>query len=224
MNQHIKRPKACLFDLDGVLIDSEPLHGESWKKTAAFFNAELNQEQLKLLQGRRRVECAKQIIKWIGKPIELDNLLSIHQPISKKLLRKTKAMPGAEDLVKLCVKQQLPIALVTSSTENSVKNKSAPHPWIELIEKRVQGDDPSLSSGKPSPEPYLLAAKKLNLDPGECWALEDSISGSESAINAGCKVWILNNNFKIEESLLNDSFPKNIHHINKILNILKTLI
>ena len=46
-------PKAFLFDLDGVLIDSEPLHGQAWKETAALFDLNLSHGQLKLLRGRR---------------------------------------------------------------------------------------------------------------------------------------------------------------------------
>ena len=224
MNQHIEKPKACLFDLDGVLIDSEPLHGKTWEKTSAYFNTKLNESQLKLLQGRRRVDCAKQIIQWIGRPIELNELLAIHKPISKKLLSKAKAMPGAESLVRWCKSNNLPIALVTSSNMDSVNNKSAPHPWINLISTRVQGDDPYLSAGKPFPAPYLLAAKKLNVNPKDCWAIEDSISGKQSAITAGCKVWVLKSDLNKEENLLSDSFPKNINHLKDVLKILIKII
>ena len=57
----MKRPVACLFDLDGLLLDTENLHGEAWYKAAASFGTELTQEQLLMLRGRRRLECAKQI-------------------------------------------------------------------------------------------------------------------------------------------------------------------
>jgi len=64
MKKNWKFPKAFLFDLDGVLIDSEPLHGKAWKETAALFDLNLTYSQLKLLRGRRRIDCANEIVDF----------------------------------------------------------------------------------------------------------------------------------------------------------------
>ncbi len=58
-------PKACLFDLDGVLLDTEPLHGAAWAKTAATYGTHLTEKKLFFLRGRRRIDCAKQVLEWI---------------------------------------------------------------------------------------------------------------------------------------------------------------
>ncbi len=213
----MKKPKACLFDLDGVLIDSEPLHGKAWKKTASFFNKELTNAQLNLLKGRTRLNCGQQLIEWIDESIDLEEVLAIHSPISKNLIKEAKAMPGAAELVLWCYKEKLPIALVTSSSEESVQNKSNPHSWMKVFSTKVHGDDPLLSAGKPSPEPYLLAAKKLNVNPSSCWAIEDSISGTKSALNAGCMVWVLN------KQKTNHSKNVNPIYIKELKDILITL-
>ena len=55
----------------------------------------------------------------------------------------------------------------------------------------VCGDDPELKAGKPEADPYLLAAKRLNVQPEHCWAFEDSEAGTQSALSAGCIVWRL---------------------------------
>ena len=60
MKKNWNFPKALLFDLDGVLIDSEPLHGQAWKETAALLNLNLTYNQLKLLRGKRRIDCANE--------------------------------------------------------------------------------------------------------------------------------------------------------------------
>ena len=97
--------------------------------------------------------------------------------------------------------------------------------WLGLFKEKVLGDDPFIFNGKPSPEPYLLGAKKLNLKPEECWAIEDSTSGILSAIKAGCIVWVLTNN---KEIVLNNlpNYPKKkliiINNLNIILQELKT--
>ena len=218
-------PKALLFDLDGVLLDTEPLHGKAWKKTAASFGTNLNNTQLELLKGRRRKDCAQQISNWINQSIEIEEILKVHNPISKKLLKNSAAMPGAEDLVKWCCFNKLPISLITSSTSSSVFSKTASHNWLNSFSTRVHGDDPYLKSGKPAPDAYLLGAKKLKVDPKKCWAIEDSISGTESALLAGCHVWVLKtnpnkilSNEKIKDSNLKPEF---INHLDNVLYMLK---
>ena len=71
-------PKAILFDLDGVLIDSEPLHGKAWKETAALFDLNLTHSQLQLLRGKRRIDCANELVKLIPKTVEARDLLNRH--------------------------------------------------------------------------------------------------------------------------------------------------
>ena len=204
-------PKAFLFGLDGVLINSEPLHGQAWKETAAFFDLNLTQSQLKLLRGRRRIDCAKELVKLIPKEVKTEDLLTIHKPISRKLILTAQAMPGSESLVKRCHRNNIPMALVTSSSHESVDIKIAPHKWMNLFSITVLGDDELLQKGKPAPDPYLLAAEKLNIAPEECWAVEDSISGVSSALKAGCFVFLLKER--------NDELPKKeLFEENKNLN------
>ncbi len=216
-------PHACLFDLDGVLIDTEPLHSRAWKEAAASFGTKINEEQLKLLKGRRRVDCAKQILKWSTSTIDLNEFLSAHEPIARKHLRKSESIPGAKELVQWCFDQKLPIALVTSSSRSSVKFKSAAHPWLEKISTRVFGDDNELIEGKPAPDPFLLAASRLNTDPKKCWAIEDSISGAQSALKAGCLVWLVNNKKEDVLKKIPTYLRNNIIEINNLKEILLSI-
>ncbi len=194
MKKHWDFPKAFLFDLDGVLIDSEPLHGQAWKETAALFDLNLTCSQLKLLRGKRRIDCANELVRLIPKEVKVKELLNLHKPISRKLIPNALAMQGAENLVKRCHADNIPMALVTSSSSESLQIKTAPHQWMNLFSVMVLGDDKLLAKGKPAPDPYLLAAEKLNIAPQECWAVEDSISGISSALEAGCFVFLLKEN------------------------------
>ena len=184
-------PKALLFDLDGVLIDSEPLHGQAWRETAALFDLNLTDSQLKLLRGKRRIDCANELTKLIPNEVKSSDFLKLHEPISRQLILSAQAMQGGESLIKTCHKYNIPMALVTSSSSKSIQIKTAPHKWMNLFSVVVLGDEKLLDKGKPAPDPYLLAAKKLNFDPKECWAVEDSISGVSSALEAGCFVFFL---------------------------------
>jgi len=217
----MNRPEACLFDLDGVLLDTEQLHSETWSRTARIYGTDLSQQQLMNLQGRRRLECAGLLVKWVKKTISVKELLKIHQPIYKELMNDIKPVSGAEELVTWCSNNNLAMALVTSSNAKSVAMKSSSHDWLKLIEARVYGDDSNLRKGKPAPEPFLLAANKLGVNPKNCWAIEDSDSGKESAINAGCHVWLLNSKYIKNKETNHLDNPTYISHLNQILEKLK---
>ena len=223
MKKNWNFPKAFLFDLDGVLIDSEPLHGQAWKETAALYDLNLTNNQLKLLRGKRRIDCANELIKLIPKAVEAKDLLTLHKPISRQLILTAKAMQGGENLVKRCHKKDLQMALVTSSSYESFQIKTSPHQWMNLFSVIVLGDDKLLAKGKPAPDPYLLAAEKLNIAPQECWAVEDSISGVSSALEAGCFVFFLkekNHDLPRKEFFEQNKNLNEINHLKEIEQVL----
>lgn len=195
MQDGVMGPAACLFDLDGLLLDTEPLQAKAWHNAAAHFGCELGANQLLSLRGQRRLDCAALVCSWIAaagiNPPSCEVLLAVRQPLADALLPSAAAMDGAAELVQMCSDRLMPMALVTSSSQEAVQRKAAPHRWLELIKVRVYGNDPALAAGKPAPDPFLLAAKRLGCNPGDCWAFEDSAAGIEAAVAAGCQVYAL---------------------------------
>ncbi|MEO1001590.1 MAG: HAD family phosphatase [Cyanobacteria bacterium J06638_7] len=191
----MSRPAACLFDLDGLLLDTEPLHARAWRQAARHFGLELSDSELLLLRGRRRLDCAEQVRQWIqlqqGQAPAVQELLRVRQPIAERLLVQAPAIDGAPELLQRCSSLAIPMALVTSSAAPSVALKSAPHPWLEAIGVRIHGDEPALRAGKPAPDPFLLAAERLGVPAQRCWAFEDSQAGAAAAAAAGCRVVVL---------------------------------
>lgn len=190
-----QRPAACLFDLDGLLLDTEPAHAQAWQAAASRFGRPLDDAELLSLRGRRRRDCAGQVRQWIatagGPHLSEEELLAVRQPIAEALLASAPAMPGAEALVRRCRALDIPMALATSSARPAVAIKVAPHPWMDLIDVRVHGDDPELGDGKPAPDAFLLAARRLGVAATACWAFEDSSAGVAAALGAGCRVHVL---------------------------------
>jgi beta-phosphoglucomutase-like phosphatase (HAD superfamily) len=188
-------PAACLFDLDGLLLDTEPLHARAWQEAASLFGRPLSAAELLALRGRRRHDCAEQVRQWIaaagGPELSPEALLAVRQPIAEALLPQASPMAGAPELVGRCAALGVPMALATSSSRAAVALKAAPHPWLEAITERVHGDDPALAAGKPAPDAFLLAAERLGVAPRDCWAFEDSPAGARSALAAGCTVLVL---------------------------------
>jgi beta-phosphoglucomutase-like phosphatase (HAD superfamily) len=147
------------------------------------------------LRGRRRSDNVDQVRAWIGEAGQAvptaAELLAVQQPIAQRLLRGAAPMPGARGLLEHLRDLQVAMALVTSSGRDAVERKCAPHPWLGIIRERVLGDDPELRVGKPAPDPFLLAAQRLGVAPGDCWAFEDSLAGAQSARAAGCVVHVV---------------------------------
>ena len=187
----LSAPKACLFDLDGLLLDTEPLQAKAWKEAAACFNGSLSRQQLQQLKGRRREDNANLVCSWLQQCVSAEQLLKAREPIARRLVSEALAVPGAEQLIRFCSSKTLPMVLVTSSKKASLLYKISGHPWLDLIHGRVLGDDSELRAGKPAPDPYVLATQRLGLSPGECWVFEDSEAGCQSALEAGCWVWQL---------------------------------
>ncbi|QNI54326.1 HAD hydrolase/ IA/ variant 3 family protein [Synechococcus sp. BIOS-E4-1] len=190
-HQLTTQPKACLFDLDGLLLDTEPLHARAWQQAAQQFGTDLATDQLIKLQGRRRLENARLVCTWIDPSITPEQLLAVRQPIAEQLLPEAKAMEGAESLVRTAGRLGIPMALVTSSDRESVQRKIGNHPWVNRLQLMICGDEPGLRAGKPAPHPFLMGAERLKVRPQDCWAFEDSKAGCESALAAGCLVWRL---------------------------------
>ena len=213
-------PEAILFDLDGVLLDTEPLLADAWSETAKECNYYLSNDELLELKGRRRRDCAKKVFKWINKENSIDELLLIQKSKVDKLIPKAKPFKGAIDLIKFCINIKLPIALVTSSSSESFKIKRSLNPWLNLFEIKILGDDKYISAGKPSPDPYLRALKMLDVDPIKTWVIEDSYAGSVSGLKAECYLLFFSKDINILNKLINEFTQDKIQKINELSEII----
>lgn len=170
-----------LFDLDGVLIDSETQYSKIW--------AQINQE------FPTGVENLEIIIKGTTLPKILNDYYpddDIKLKVSHRLHElesqmKYDYLPGAYDFLNELKHRELPRALVTSSD-----NKKMEHLWEERPELKGYFDfiitADLIKTSKPSPEGYLLGASKLNIPPGNCVVFEDSLQGVMAGKNAGAFV------------------------------------
>jgi HAD superfamily hydrolase (TIGR01509 family) len=178
--------QAVLFDMDGLLIDSEPLWfevetevmtrlGGTWTPAdqEALLGSSLDRSVRYFLDRATVPAEPAQVADWMSSGI-----------VAKVLERGVPVMPGAAELVATVAASGLPYALVTSSRRRFVDAVLARTGLrFPLV---VCGDD--VTRGKPDPEPYLLATGKLGLPPGDCLVLEDSITGVTAAQAAGCFV------------------------------------
>ena len=213
-------PEAILFDLDGVLLDTEPLLANAWSATAKEFNHYLSKDKLLELKGRRRIDCAKRVYKWLNKENSIEELLFVQKAKVDQQLTKAKPIKGAIDLINFCLNTKLPIALVTSSSSESFKIKSFKNPWLNLFTTKILGDDKFISDGKPSPDPYLRALKLLDVNPNKTWVIEDSYAGSVSGLKAKCNLLFFSKDIEILSKLINEFTQEKIQKINELSEII----
>jgi len=185
------RPLGCLFDLDGLLLDTEPLHAEAWTRAAAQFGAVLPPPLLLQLRGRNRFDNAATVIAQLGLTQTVEQLLAVQQPLARSLMARSQPMPGARELLDRCQRAGIPTAIATSSSRGAVSWKQSFHPWLEAVAVQVCGDDAEVASGKPAPDLFLVAARRLGIAAHDCWAFEDSPAGAVAARAAGCRVFVL---------------------------------
>jgi sugar-phosphatase len=180
--------RAAIFDMDGVLIDSEPLWRRVERQVFAALGVELSEADCEQSMGLRTDELVAHWFErfpWSGPP-PADVERTLNTEVRRLVERDGTAMPGAIDAVVELHRAGLPIAVASSSPVSiieAVVSKLGLEPYLSAA---CSADDEV--SGKPDPAVYLTAARRLGVEPAACIAFEDSPRGLQSALAAGMRV------------------------------------
>ena len=183
--------QAIIFDMDGLMLDTEPLYRIVWKRAAAACGYNLTDEIYRGLVGRGRI-VAEQILSQTfgpGFPMEKFRKLSREDEVRAFSFDPIEKKPGLEELLSFVESRNLPKAVATS-TERSIaipllKRVGLLHRFVAV----ATGDE--VAKGKPHPDLFLLAAKRLGASPSVCLVFEDSEAGTRAAANAGMRVYLV---------------------------------
>ena len=192
-------PQAVLFDMDGMLIDTEPL----WIATEAEVAAELGcttwtvEDQRRCL-GSSAAMVASYIAERSGTSVPQSEIVTmLYTSVARRMADSPPVQPGAKELLSELDALGVPMALVTS-TYRSLLGTALRGLGEHYFAATVAGDE--VSQAKPHPEPYLTAARLLGVDPRRCVAVEDSPAGVAAAQAAGCVVVAVQHVASIEEA------------------------
>ena len=182
--------KACLFDLDGVLVDTAIYHFQAWKMLGENFNYQLSEEQNEQLKGVSRVESLNRILNWASytateeqKEIWLKEKNDTYLQLIMNM-NPSEILPGVVDFLSQIKADGYKIALGSASKNAEIiLEKTGLMPWFDLI---IDGN--KVSKSKPDPEVFLKGAEGLGFTSAECIVFEDAQAGVEAAINGGMKV------------------------------------
>ncbi len=212
--------KGVLFDMDGVLIDAMPYHAEAFR--IAFVektNQEIDKRDVFLLEGMPSPELVKEIFKKINKSeVQIED--SLVESISKrkgqvfKEIQKAKAFEGVSELIESLNCKDCLKAVVSGASKQEVESLLKENN-LNGFDVLITGED--LEDGKPDPEPFQTAIRKLKLKPSEAIIVENAPLGVESAIRAGVRYIVTLNNTPLSLADFKGLLPKDGDKANELI-------
>lgn len=186
-----RSPRAFLWDMDGVIIDSGEPHYQSWREAFSARGVEYTEQQFRSFFGTRDDLIIRQVLG----PLSPDEVRSIEDEKERRyrdLVRgKARLFPGVLPLLRAMKQNGFRVALGTSAPMANVDAVAAELGLSQYFDTVVCGED--VSEGKPGPQIYLLAAERLGAKPSQCVVFEDSPHGVEAARRGGMKCVAITN-------------------------------
>lgn len=177
---------AVLWDMDGLLVDTEPTWTIAEVELAAELGGVWNDQLKAAIVGTRLDVAIPTILEHYGKSLDLVGWASawLLDRMVTLFAHGPAVLPGVHDLLGVLRTADVPVALVSSSYRVLVDAVLVS--GLGPFDVTISGDE--VQHGKPHPEPYLTAARQLGVDPASCVVLEDSVAGVLSGEAAGCGV------------------------------------
>lgn len=181
-----KKLGAIIFDMDGLMIDSEKLYFETEIQLAKKFGREVSQSTLREMMGRKPIESMQIFKQNTGIELSAHQLLQMRDEIMlDKLSKQLEPMKGLYEIIGKFYRRY-PLAVATGAPAKFLSVVLEKLDLKQKFDVLVSSDE--ISKGKPHPETYLRTCEKLSLPPPQCIVLEDSTNGAMAAKSAGCYV------------------------------------
>ena len=183
------RLAAVLWDMDGTIVDTEPYWIAAEHEVVEMHGGTWSLEHGKAVVGKDLLDTGAYVRDNGPVPLTPHEIVELLlDRVVASVRREIPWRPGARDLLASCRGAGVATALVTMSWRRFATEVVDALP-AGSFDEVVVGDD--VAHGKPHPEPYLLAARRLGVDPAHCVAIEDSPTGAASAHAAGCTVLVV---------------------------------
>jgi HAD superfamily hydrolase (TIGR01509 family) len=183
---NVPRPRAVVFDMDGLLVDSERTTRAIWQASVTDCGFTLSDEMYLTLIGLSAEEAERAVAERFGGGFVTSTFRERRVARRRDLLVAggTAFKPGAREILTWVAGLGLPVALATASGRDEVRERLGD---LAAVFATITTRD-EVARGKPNPDIYLAAAASLGLSPSECLALEDSFAGVRAAAAAGMRV------------------------------------
>lgn len=174
--------KAYLFDCDGTIVDSMPVHYRAWKQALGEWNCVFEEKLFYKWGGRPMPDIISTLNRDQGLNMPIDAVSRRREELYFEMLSQVKAIPEVRALVE-AEYGRVPFAIVSGSTREAVTASLSALNMLDRFETIICADD--YEKGKPDPEGFLLAAKRLGVAPKDCLVFEDTDMGIQAATTAG---------------------------------------
>ena len=190
---------AVIFDMDGVIVDSNPYHAQAWIQFCKKYNVPLNEEEIpELIYGKTNKVALKEVFKKDFSPEEADRLGEEKEAIYRELHQKDmEPVKGLIPFLQMLKQNNIATAVATNAPVNNLNFTLKLTDTRQYFDKLI--DATMVKEGKPNPDIYLRAAKELNMPPAKCIVMEDSTTGVEAGLRANMKVVALTTTHTPEE-------------------------
>jgi HAD superfamily hydrolase (TIGR01509 family) len=181
-----KPVRGVLFDMDGVVIDSERLFARFWMASAADLGFPMTYEQALQLRSLRREQGIEKIRSFFGPTANFDEIRAHRIELMEAhiALHGVDEKPGIRELLALLKEKGIPCAITSSSALAVIRERLGRLGILGDFTALCSGKD--VPSGKPAPDIYLAGAAAIGVKPENCLAIEDSPTGLEAAWRAEC--------------------------------------
>ncbi len=178
--------KGIIFDMDGVILDSETISDRTWRIAAKEKGLEINDKILNSCRGTNKNDSMAILKTHYGQDFDSAAFLERTSGLFHQI-EESEGIPlmhYAKEILEY-LKPRYTLALASSTRGVTVERQLRTAGVIDFFETRTTGD--MVVHSKPDPEIYLMACKSVGLEPAECYAIEDSLNGIKSAYAAGLK-------------------------------------
>ena len=178
--------KGILFDMDGVVLDTEKLYTRFWQEAAQYFGYPMTKEQALGMRSLNRGAGVAKMQSYFGEAVDYEAIRNKRMELMDAFVKKegVEIKPGIHELLDYLDEKNMKRAIATSSPLERTRLYLSSVGLEERLDELVSGY--MVEKGKPEPDIYLYAASKLGLAPEECMVLEDSPTGILAAYRAGC--------------------------------------
>lgn len=178
--------KGVLFDMDGVILDTEKLYTRFWREAAGALGYSMTQEMALGMRSLSHEVGERQLKAYLGESVDYQQVRNKRIELMSAFIEENgvELKPGIHELLAFLKENGIKTSIATSSPLDRTKEYLSQVGLVEDFDELVSGH--MVEHGKPAPDIYLYAAAKLGLKPEECLVLEDSPTGILAAYRAGC--------------------------------------
>lgn len=213
--------KAVLFDMDGLMVDTESLSTEAFINSAKAQGYNMTKEETLKVLGFTKANIYQFWIDYFqGTNVDGKKLVDDHYEYIENVLYTVgpEKMPYVEELLKYLKENNYKIAVASSSDTADIKNNLEKTKLEKYIDEIASGAE--VENGKPAPDVFLLAAKRLGVDPKDCLILEDSKAGIKAGKASGAMVFMVPDMFTVDKEC-EDTADRILTNLGEVIEILE---